>query len=68
MLWQGCTPAGHSGGVTSVTFSPDGKCIVSGSKDNLVKVWDSATGAEVSLFSGSGRKVEKPQGVVGGFD
>ena len=31
---------GHSGTVHSVSFSPDGKRIVSGSDDNTLKVWD----------------------------
>jgi len=30
----------HSSSVTSVSFSPDGKRIVSGSGDNTLKVWD----------------------------
>ena len=34
------TLKGHSGPVTSVSFSPDGKRIVSGSTDKTVKVWD----------------------------
>ena len=41
-----CTP-GHSRMVTSVAFSEDGKRIVSGSQDKLVKIWNSQTGAEV---------------------
>ncbi|KAJ1472814.1 WD40-repeat-containing domain protein, partial [Baffinella frigidus] len=40
----------HSDAVTSVKFSPDGKWIVSGSEDMLVKIWDVETGAEVSRF------------------
>jgi hypothetical protein len=35
---------GHSRGVTSVAFSPDGKSIVSGSWDNTLKVWDAESG------------------------
>jgi WD40 repeat protein len=34
------TLKGHSGSVTSVSFSPDGKRIVSGSGDDTLKVWD----------------------------
>ncbi len=35
------TLTGHTEGVISVTFSPDGKRIVSGSCDNTLKIWDS---------------------------
>ena len=35
----------HSGDVTSVAFSPDGKSIVSGSGDQTLKVWDAGTPA-----------------------
>ena len=34
---------GHTGGVLSVQFSPDGKKIVSASSDQTAKVWDVAT-------------------------
>jgi WD40 repeat protein len=34
--------------VRSVAFSRDGKRIVSGSDDNLVKIWNTETGVEVS--------------------
>ena len=34
------TLKGHSGSVLSVSFSPDGKRIVSGSADKTVKIWD----------------------------
>ena len=30
----------HSSDVTSVAFSPDGTKIVSGSRDQTIKVWD----------------------------
>ena len=38
----------HSNGITSVAFNPvDGKTIVSGSRDQTIKVWDS--GGDLSL-------------------
>jgi WD40 repeat protein len=43
-----CPVTGHSREVTSVAYSPDGIRIISGSADNTVKVWDAATGKEVS--------------------
>ena len=45
--WQVRTLAGHSGWVTSVAISADGKRVVSGSEDETVKIWDGETGAEV---------------------
>jgi len=31
----------------SVVFSPDGKCVVSGSRDGTVSIWDSQTGEKI---------------------
>jgi WD40 repeat protein len=45
--WQGYTLKGHSSFVSSVAISPDGKHVVSGSWDKLVKIWNAKTGAEV---------------------
>ena len=36
----------HSSLVTSVAFSPDGKTIVSGSRDQTIKVWDAGVGTD----------------------
>ena len=43
---------GHTGYVTSVSFSPDGSRIVSGSGDKTVQLWDSHTGAELMRMEG----------------
>ena len=43
---------GHSRDVNVVAFSVDGKRVVSGSDDRLVKIWDTETGAEVRSFVG----------------
>jgi len=42
----------HESGVSSVSYSPDGKTLVSGSADNTVKLWDVATGKEIKTLSG----------------
>jgi WD40 repeat protein len=35
MIWEA-----HTGGITSVCCSPDGRWIVTGSEDTTVKIWD----------------------------
>jgi WD40 repeat protein len=35
---------GHTNGVSSVAFSPDGQYIVSGSDDGTIRVWNAMTG------------------------
>ena len=42
------TLEGHSGWMRSVAFSRDGKRVVSGATDKLVKIWNAETGAKVS--------------------
>ena len=47
------TLTGQSGPGWSVAFSPNGKHVISGSEeDNLVRIWDTDTGALVSSFVG----------------
>jgi WD40 repeat protein len=43
---------GHRGAVTAVAFSPDGKLLASGSADQTIKLWDTATGKEVFTLKG----------------
>jgi WD40 repeat protein len=39
-------------GVCAFAFSPNGTCIVSGSDDGLVQVWDAWTGKELKALNG----------------
>jgi WD40 repeat protein/serine/threonine protein kinase len=52
------TLKGHVGHVNSVSFSPDGKRIVSGSGDHTVKLWNAETGREIRTLKGHTDDVE----------
>ena len=41
---QPMVPAGHTAGVNTAQYSPDGRRIVTASWDNTARVWDAATG------------------------
>ncbi|OMJ82042.1 hypothetical protein SteCoe_17369 [Stentor coeruleus] len=51
------TLKGHTYLVTSVSFSPDGKFLASGSGDNLIKIWSLAENKEESTLSGHSGEV-----------
>ncbi|MCT7964076.1 hypothetical protein NG791_25695 [Laspinema sp. D1] len=42
----------HESGVKSITFSPDGKTLASGSLDTTIKLWDVETGKEIQTLTG----------------
>ena len=42
---------GHTGGVNSAIFSPDGKYIVSSSWDDTIRIWDARTGKELQTLT-----------------
>jgi RNA polymerase sigma factor (sigma-70 family) len=41
-----CEPEGHQRGIASVSFSPDGKTLATGSADNTLRLWDVTSGKE----------------------
>ncbi|MFH7024731.1 MAG: AAA-like domain-containing protein [Heteroscytonema crispum UTEX LB 1556] len=43
---------GHKSWVFSVVYSPDGKTLASASDDSTIKLWNVATGKEISTLSG----------------
>ena len=47
----------HSSLVYSVSFSPDGKTLASGSGDNTIKLWDVTTGKEIHTLQGHSSSV-----------
>jgi WD40 repeat protein len=46
------TLTGHSNWVQSVSFSPDGSTLASGSDDTTIKLWDVETGSELQTLTG----------------
>jgi WD40 repeat protein len=46
------TLAGHNSSVKSVAFSPDGQRIFTGCSDGTAKVWEAATGRELTTLKG----------------
>ncbi len=42
----------HGGPTRSVAFSPDGKTLASGSEDQTIRLWETATGKSLLILKG----------------
>lgn len=49
---------GHTGHISGLFFSHDGKIVVSGSRDCNVLVWDVSTGKQLAILQGHEKDVE----------
>jgi hypothetical protein len=57
------TLKGHSGSVNSVTISPNGQTIASGSDDRTVNLWNLKTGKRIYTFLGQAKEVHSVFGL-----
>jgi WD40 repeat protein len=51
------TLIGHMGWLRAVTFTPDGRSVVSGSHDQIVRVWDVLTRKAVFVLEGHSARI-----------
>ncbi|KAK7928370.1 hypothetical protein PG985_005368 [Apiospora marii] len=51
------TLEGHTNNITAIAFSPDGRLLASGSRDDTVRLWDAITGTHLQTLEGHGSPV-----------
>lgn len=53
LFWQ----TGHTAAVCALTFSPDGRQVLTGGMDRTARLWDAVTGREIRCFRGHAQTV-----------
>jgi 2-methylcitrate dehydratase len=48
---------GHTGNIRSASFNPDSTRIVTASDDGTARIWDAASGREISVLGGDGERL-----------
>ncbi len=54
----------HTAAVTQLVYSPDGRYVLTGSRDSSVRLWDAATGKLVRVFGQTGDRHTSPVNTV----
>lgn len=54
----------HDDGITALAFSPDGRYFASGSHDNNIILWETATGKQLYVFDAEHGVTEPHQGTI----
>jgi WD40 repeat protein len=50
------TLSGHTDIIVDIKWSPDGQLIASGGLDNVIRIWDASTGAELTSYATNTRR------------